>query len=147
MSLTIRPLQSTDRKEWERLWTAYLAFYKTELPQEIFDVYFERLLGNDPENFSGLIAEIDGKPVGLTHYLFHCHGWKVEKVCYLQDLWADPDVRGQGVGRALIEEVYARAKAAKSPDVYWLTAQDNAQARLLYDRVAKLSPFIVYKGP
>lgn len=147
MSLTIRAITATDRPEWERLWKAYLAFYKTELTKDIYDVYFERLLGNDPRDFSGLIAEIDGKPVGLTHYLFHRHGWKVEEVCYLQDLWADPEVRGKGIGRALIEAVYERAAAAGSPVVYWNTAEDNAQARLLYDRVAKLTPFLKYQGP
>lgn len=147
MTLTIRPITAADQSEWERLWTAYLAFYKTELTKDIYDVYFERLLGNDPRDFSGLIAEIDGKPVGLTHYLFHRHGWKVEEVCYLQDLWADPEVRGKGIGRALIEAVYERAAAAGSPTVYWNTAEDNAQARLLYDRVAKLTPFLKYQGP
>jgi GNAT superfamily N-acetyltransferase len=74
-------------------------------------VYFERLLGDDPQDFSGLIAEVDGRPVGLTHYVFHRHGWRVENVCYLQDLYADPEVRGRGVGRALIEAVYAEADA------------------------------------
>lgn len=147
MSLIIRPIETSDRSEWERLWTAYLAFYETELPVDIYNVYFGRLLGDDPRDFSGLIAEIDGKAVGLTHFVFHRHGWKVEDVCYLQDLWADPEVRGKGIGRALIEAVYERAAAAKSPNVYWNTAQDNVQARLLYDRVGKLTPFIKYQGP
>lgn len=87
---------------------------------------------------------MDGKLVGLTHYLFHRHGWKVEDTCYLQDLYADPDVRGMGVGRALIEAVYAAADAAGAPSVYWLTQDFNHTARQLYDRIGTKSPFIKY---
>jgi GNAT superfamily N-acetyltransferase len=65
--------------------------------------------------FRGLIATLDGRPVGLVHYLFHRHGWKIENVCYLQDLYADPEVRGKGIGRALIEAVYAAADAEGCP--------------------------------
>ncbi|WP_380052593.1 GNAT family N-acetyltransferase [Falsihalocynthiibacter sp. SS001] len=147
MSLIVRDLTPEDRPEWERLWTGYLEFYKTTLPPEVYASTFARLLGNDPRDFNGLIAELDGKPVGLTHYLFHRHAWKIEDVCYLQDLWADPNVRGQGIGRALIETVYERAADAGSTNVYWLTAEDNAQARQLYDRIGALTPFIKYQGP
>ncbi|MEY8098561.1 N-acetyltransferase family protein [Falsihalocynthiibacter sp. S25ZX9] len=147
MTVHIRPLTLEDKSEWSRLWRGYLSFYKTTLPDHIYDVYFERLLRDDPRDFNGLIAEIDGKPVGLTHYIFHRHGWKVEDVCYLQDLWADPHVRGKGIGRALIEAVYEKAAKAGNPSVYWNTAQDNAQARQLYDRIASLTPFLKYQGP
>jgi GNAT superfamily N-acetyltransferase len=63
----------------------------------------------------------------------------------LQDLFADPDVRGSGIGRALIEGVYAKAKEAGSPEVYWMTQEFNATARRLYDRIAEKTPFIVYQ--
>lgn len=143
-NVTVRPLLATDRAEWDRLWTAYLAFYETSRPTEIFDTYFDRLMGDDPQDFHGLVAEVEGKLVGLTHYLFHRHGWSVENVCYLQDLYADPEVRGKGVGRALIEAVYAQADAAGAPSVYWLTQDFNTEARKLYDRIGTLTPFIKY---
>ncbi|WP_099826450.1 GNAT family N-acetyltransferase [Oceaniglobus indicus] len=146
-NITIRPLATDDRAEWSRLWRAYLAFYNTELPPHIYDSTFARLLGDDPQDFNGFIAEIDGRPVGLTHYLFHRHGWKIENTCYLQDLYADPEVRGQGVGRALIEAVYDAADAAGAPSVYWLTQDFNAEARQLYDRIATLTPFVKYARP
>ena len=142
---TVRPLAQSDRADWDRLWTAYLAFYETARPQEIFDTYFARLLGDDPQDFNGLVAEVDGKVVGLTHYLFHRHGWRVENVCYLQDLYADPHVRGHGVGRALIEGVYAASDRAGISSVYWLTQDFNHEARRLYDRIGKLSPVIRYE--
>ena len=144
MTVVIRPLEFRDHADWHRLWTAYLAFYATTLPEEIFTSTFARLMGDDPQDYSGLIAEVDGKPLGLAHYLFHRHGWRVENVCYLQDLFVDPAARGTGMGRALIEAVYARADAAGAPAVYWLTQDFNTQARQLYDRIGKVTPFIKY---
>jgi len=143
-ALIVRPLSASDRDAWAGLWTAYLEFYNTTLPEDIFDVFFERLLGDDPQNFNALVAELDGKLVGLTHFLFHRHGWKIENTCYLQDLFAAPAVRGKGIGRALIEAVYAAADQAGAPSVYWLTQDNNAEARRLYDRVGTLTPFIKY---
>jgi GNAT superfamily N-acetyltransferase len=141
----VRPLSVSDRSEWSDLWGAYLGFYGTERPKDIHDAYFARLLGDDPQDFNGLVAEQDGKLVGLTHYLFHRHGWSIEKVCYLQDLFADLNVRGTGVGRKLIEGVYAAADAAGAPSVYWLTQAPNIQARVLYDQIGTLTPFVKYQ--
>jgi GNAT superfamily N-acetyltransferase len=142
--ITIRAIQETDRPEWERLWKDYLAFYKTSVLPEVYETSFTRLLGNDPHDFHGLLAEVDGKPVGLVHYLIHRHMWKIENVIYLQDLYADPQVRGQGVGRKLIQAVYDAGDAAGCPSVYWLTQDFNTDARKLYDRIGTLSPFIRY---
>lgn len=145
--LTIRPLTAGDRADWDVLWHGYLAYYETTLPPEVFDTYFARLLSDDPQEYHGRLAIADGKPVGLVHYLFHRHGWRVENVVYLQDLYVSPRTRGLGVGRALIEAVYAEADAAGCPSVYWLTQDFNAPARKLYDSVGVLTPFIKYQRP
>lgn len=145
--LTIRPLRPEDRSDWAGLWRGYLEFYETSLPETVYDSTFARLLGDDPQDFNALVAEADGRLVGLTHYLFHRHAWKVENVCYLQDLYAVPEMRGKGVGRALIEAVYAAADANGTPAVYWLTQEFNTTARQLYDRIGVLTPFIRYQRP
>ncbi len=145
MATTIRPLRASDEAEWRRLWTGYLEFYEASVPEEVYQTTFARLLGDDPHDFYGLIAEQDGKSIGLTHYLFHRHCWRVENVIYLQDLYVDPAARGTGAGRALIEAVYAAGDAAGCSSVYWLTQDFNATARQLYDRVATLTPFIKYQ--
>ncbi|MEO1274279.1 MAG: GNAT family N-acetyltransferase [Pseudomonadota bacterium] len=144
-SVTIRPLERRDEAAWRRLWTGYLEFYGTSVSEEVYATYFERLLGDDPQDFHCLVAETaDGTLVGLTHYLFHRHGWRIENVIYLQDLYVDPATRGTGAGRALIEAVYAAADAAGCPAVYWLTQEGNATARQLYDRIATATDFIKY---
>ena len=88
---------------------------------------------------------LDGRAVGLAHYLFHRSCWTLNDICYLQDLYADPEVRGTGIGRALIEAVYGKAAEAGAPEVYWMTQEFNATARRLYDRIADKTPFIIYQ--
>ncbi|MEO1313347.1 MAG: GNAT family N-acetyltransferase [Pseudomonadota bacterium] len=141
----IRPVEARDQAEWRRLWTAYLEFYEASVSAEVYETTFARLLSDDPWEFRGLLAVLEGRPVGLVHYLFHRHGWRVENVIYLQDLYVDPDQRGTGLGRQLIEAVYAAGDAAGCPSVYWLTQEFNHDARKLYDRVATVTPFIKYQ--
>ncbi len=132
---------------WRDLWGAYLAFYETELPDLVYRTSFARLVDRTVGDYHGLIAEDDRAPVGIAHYIFHRHGWKVEEVCYLQDLYVSDEGRGKGAGRALIEAVYAAADAAGRPDVYWLTQEFNTTARRLYDRIGTCTPFVKYRRP
>jgi len=143
MSLIIRQIERADRDEWRRLWSAYLQFYDTTLPESVFDAAFGRLTSDDPR-FQGRLAVQDDKPVGLVHFLFDESFWQPEGRIYLQDLYADPDARGKGIGRALIEAVYAVADQAGRPSVWWMTQDHNATARQLYDRIGVKTPFIKY---
>jgi GNAT superfamily N-acetyltransferase len=143
--VTIRPLAKSDEAEWRRLWTLYLEFYESSVSEQVYQTTWRRLHSGDEGEFKGLIAELDGRPVGLTHYLYHRHCWRLENVCYLQDLYADETARGKGVGRALIQAVYDAADAAGCPTVYWLTQDFNATARRLYDRIGAKTPFIKYQ--
>lgn len=140
----VRPLKPQDRASWGGLWRGYLDYYQTTLPPEMYDIAFNRMLTGSAHELHGLVAEQDGTLVGLTHYLFHRHGWRVEPVVYLQDLYVSKPARGTGTGRALIKAVYDAADAAGCPSVYWLTQDFNAAARKLYDRVATKTPFIKY---
>lgn len=145
MPVIIRPLRPADQVAWRGLWTAYLEFYGSTVGEDVYAATFARLLNDNPHDFHARVAEQDGVLVGLTHYLFHRHCWKIEDVCYLQDLYAAPAVRGFGVGRALIEAVYAAADAAGAPTVYWTTQDHNTTARRLYDRIAQKTEFIKYQ--
>lgn len=141
----IRPIGPGDGPAWRALWRAYLDFYGTRLADEIYATTFARLTDPGVTDYNGFLALEDGAPVGLVHYIFHRHGWQIEDVCYLQDLYVAAGVRGTGAGRALIEAVYRAADAAGKPNVYWLTQADNATARRLYDRIGSVTPFIKYR--
>ena len=143
--ITVRGIRAEDEAAWRRLWRGYLDFYETELPEAVYATSFARLTDPEVRDYHGLLALAGGEPVGLAHYIFHRHGWQIEDVCYLQDLYVAPEARGTGAGRALIEAVYAAADAAGRPNVYWLTQTSNATARKLYDRLATVTPFIKYR--
>ena len=142
--ITIRPLELSDNAEWRRLWTLYLDFYETTVSEDVYRFTWQRLF--EPGEFEpkGLLAIVDGKPVGLVHYLYHRSCWAIANNCYLQDLFAVPEVRGTGVGRALIESVHAAAARAGVSNVYWMTHETNKVGRRLYDRIARRTGFIEY---
>ncbi len=144
--VTIRPIRAEDHPAWDALWQGYLAYYETELDDRVRRTAFDKLIAPDTKTH-GFLALADGKPVGLVHYIFHDHLWRPEGVCYLQDLFTTPDQRGKGVAGKLINAVYDAADEAGAPRVYWLTQEFNTTARMLYDKVAKLSPFIKYDRP
>jgi GNAT superfamily N-acetyltransferase len=147
-SVTIRPVAPNDFAQWKPLWDGYNRFYgradATALPDAITQMTWSRFF-DAYEPVHALVAERDGQLIGLVHYLFHRSTIQIAPTCYLQDLFTSEASRGQGVGRALIEAVYERAKAAGASRVYWLTHETNATAIRLYDQVAERSGFIVYR--
>jgi GNAT superfamily N-acetyltransferase len=142
--VSIRPVGEDERAAWEPLWQGYLTFYKTSLPPENTDVAWKRF--HDPDEPMFLLgAYVDGKLTGIVQYLFHRSTWTPGNYCYLQDLFVTESGRGHGVGRALIEAVYEKARQAGASRVHWLTQTTNAQARILYDQVADDSGFMQYR--
>jgi len=143
----IRPVRPTDYDAWLPLWDGYNEFYgragATALDPAITETTWKRFF--DPgEPLFALVAEAGGSLEGLAHYLYHRSTTRVEPVCYLQDLYTTPARRGHGIGRALIEGVYAGARRAGLKRVYWQTQESNTPGRRLYERIAKHHGFIVY---
>lgn len=144
MSVVIRSLEAKDSSKWSSMWTEYLKFYDSEVTIDIREMTFTRLIDPDQKVQNCLVAERNGNLIGLIHFIYHAHNWKIEDVCYLQDLYVDPKARGQGVGGALIKKVYATADLNGTPSVYWMTQDFNVKARILYDQIGNLTPFIKY---
>jgi GNAT superfamily N-acetyltransferase len=144
----VRPVTSADFDQWLPLWDGYNTFYgrsgPTALDSRITQTTWKRFL--DPrEPVHALVAESEGRLVGLVHYIFHRSTIFLGSVCYLQDLFTAPELRGKGIGKTLIEAVCERARAGDARRVYWLTHETNATARRLYDQLAERSGFIVYR--
>lgn len=146
--LVIRPVERQDHDQWLPLWAGYNAFYErvgpTAVPDHVTETTWQRFF-DAYEPVNALVAESDGKLLGLVHYIFHRITTSISPTCYLQDLFTSREARGKGVGRALIEAVYEKAREAGAPRVYWLTHETNTTAMLLYDKVAESSGFVQYR--
>jgi GNAT superfamily N-acetyltransferase len=143
--IVITPFRPDDRQRWAELWRGYLDFYETVLPEANYEHTWRNLMIPGPVYGFGARLGGTAEPlVGITHYLFHDHIWSTKPVCYLGDLFVDRSARGTGCGRALIERVADAARERDCMRLYWTTKEDNATARLLYDRLAKFNDFIRY---
>jgi GNAT superfamily N-acetyltransferase len=140
----VRPLAQSDKAAWLQLWSGYLKFYKAELSDKQSELTWNRLL-DDSYNSFGLVVEVDGKVLGLTHYSFQTSTWAEKDYCYLEDLFVDLNTRGQGLGRALIDAVRDIAIANGSSRIYWNTDRTNETARKLYDSYSQESGKIQYR--
>ena len=142
--MKIRLAQKQDYPQWLPLWKGYQAFYKISIAEPVTQTTLARFM--DPaEPMHCAVAELDGLLVGVVHYIMHRSCWTEGDYIYLQDLFTAPDVRGKGIGRALIEHVYAAAKAQGCSRVHWLTHESNTDAMKLYDNIAEKSGFIQYR--
>ncbi|SDL99496.1 GNAT family N-acetyltransferase [Pseudomonas indica] len=142
--LEIRPISAADHDAWLPLWQGYQRFYQADIPAETSAVTWQRFL--DPaEPMHAALAWLDGRAVGLVHFIYHRSCWTVGNYCYLQDLFVAEGLRGEGIGRRLIEHVYATAQAAGCSRVHWLTHETNTEAMKLYERIADRSGFVQYR--
>lgn len=143
--MRVRKVRPDDREGWNPLWQGYQKYYQIDL-SETTENTWQRLMTPEADGPFCLVCEDEaGELIGFTTYLFHGHTWQPEPRCYLIDLFSIPRLRGKGIGRALIEAVYEKADEHNCCQVYWLTQDFNEAGRRLYDRVAKLTPFIKYQ--
>lgn len=142
--LLIRDPIQGDEAAWRRLWSGYLTFYKEDVPEAVTAATWARALDPDVPMF-GRLAEHDGAVVGFTISTLHPSTWTRSLNCYLEDLFVDPDVRGGGVGRALIDDLLNLARQKGWSRLYWHTAAGNETARRLYDRYTKADDHVRYR--
>ena len=146
MNINIRELKESDKDRWLELWAGYLDFYKSTLSNEQTEFTFKRLINHDQKMY-GFVAENENEVIGFTHCLFRPSTWTETDYCYLEDLFVDSNIRGKGVGRALINRVVELAKEKNSKRVYWTTQEFNKTARVLYDSITSVSEFVQYRLP
>ena len=146
MTLTIRAIEEKDKDQWLKLWAGYLEFYKSTISPEQTELTWKRLINNELKMF-GFVAESEEGVIGFTHCLFRPSTWTETDYCYLEDLFVDPNIRGKGVGRALMNKVFELANEKNSKRVYWTTQEFNKTARVLYDSITLVSEFVQYRLP
>jgi GNAT superfamily N-acetyltransferase len=146
MTLKIRAIEEKDKDQWLKLWAGYLEFYKSTISPEQTELTWKRLINNELKMF-GFVAESEEGIIGFTHCLFRPSTWTETDYCYLEDLFVNPNIRGKGVGRSLMDKVFELAKEKKSKRVYWTTQEFNKTARVLYDSITPVSEFVQYRLP
>lgn len=139
--LQISTLKSSDRTAWQVLAQGYRDFYAIPTTAAEFDAAWRRIV--ETGTVHGLGARWDGQLVGIAHFFPHYSTW-AGSVYYLQDLFTAPEARGKGVARALIDEIAHQARQTGAQRFYWMTQENNATARLLYEKIAKYNGFIRY---
>lgn len=143
-NINIRFVQDSDFSDWLALWEAYNIFYKRTVAIGVTQTTWARFL--DPsEPVFGLVATDGDRIIGMATYLFHRNTSLISDICYLQDLFTLPELRGSGVGRLLVEAVTDRARKAGCPRIYGQTHETNSTAMKLYDQIAVKTGFLVYR--
>lgn len=142
--VTVRDCLADDEAAWRRLWAGYNRFYGADVPALVTDTAWLRLL--DPgAPLLGRLAERAGRVVGFSVSVLHAGTWTIDPICYLEDLFVEAEARGQGVGRALIEDLIALARSRGWSRLYWHTEASNMAARRLYDTFALADGFVRYR--
>ena len=142
--LVIRPLAREDKSAWQKLWLAYCDFYEQDIAQPVTDANWDRI--HDPNSVIQGYGAYDGQGalLGIAHIILHPHTWSTKTLCYLEDLFVAPAVRGRDVGHALIEFLWKKAAIEGWGRLYWHTATNNAAARRLYDRFKPADAVVRY---
>lgn len=147
-NVSIRPVVRNDYAQWLVLWEHYNASNgrsgEKALDADITLMTWSRFF-DAYEPMYALVAENNGRLVGLTHYIFHHSTTAIQPNCYLQDLFTSEAVQARGVGQALINGVFDAARRAGTSRVYWLTHESNLTAMQLYDKLAEKSGFVMYR--
>ena len=144
--VAVRPLAVRDRDPWRALFQAYIAYYGADVSDAVIEATWQRLVDPTVEDMGGLVAvRAGGELIGLAHVVLHPSTWSATGYCYLEDLYVTETARRLGAGRALIAAVYELADARGASRTYWATRSDNATARVLYDQMGVVSPFIQYR--
>ncbi len=139
-----RRLTFEDAESWYELWQSYLEFHDIELPYEVTQTTFARLITREKRGFRCIVADLDGRVAGFAHYMIHRHNFRIENVCLLQDLYVSPELRGIGVGSALVKGVYKRADRMKAPYVYWQARHNNEAGIGLSTKFGREASFLKF---
>jgi GNAT superfamily N-acetyltransferase len=139
----IRAALPSDEPAWRQLWKAYLDFYAASVGDEVTNRTWQRIL--DPDSaVMCIVAEVDGQVYGFANCVVHENTWETQPVCYLEDLYVTAAARGHGIGAALIEWLRNAMRAEGWARLYWVTREDNTQARHLYDKFTQADGFVRY---
>ena len=142
--IRIRPLEAGDELAWRKLWAGYCRYYQVSIDAGTTQHTWERLMAFASPVKAIVADSADDGVVGIANYILHENTWEVNPVCYLEDLFVAPDLRGSGVGYKLIDWLVAAMAREGWSRLYWMTRENNYRARGLYDKYAPRDGFVRY---
>ena len=123
----------------------YQEFYKVANISDSKNRDFFSQFGESNSAGCLFIFRLDGNAVAFATVYFSYASSIASKVGIMNDLYTTPEIRGQGVGRQLIEHCHTFASKNGAARLQWTTATDNEKAQKLYDSMgAKKSTWHVY---
>lgn len=140
----IRDIRESDRDDWQRLFTEYGVFYKTDFNERVLDGVWAWLMDAESE-VCAVVAVDNGRAFGFAHYRQLPDTFTAGPAWFLDDLYVEPGHRGSGAGAALIDAVAERAASDGGGTLRWITAADNATAQSVYDKLATKTTWVTYE--
>ncbi|MGQ0676646.1 MAG: GNAT family N-acetyltransferase [Rhodospirillales bacterium] len=139
----VRPAEA-DKPQWRRLYDGYAQFYKRPMDDAKANLVWSWIM--DPGHaVECLLAKTpDGRVVGLAHVREFPRPLLAATAGFLDDLFVDPQFRGQGVVDELMRALRELAAKRGWAAIRWITAEDNYRARSVYDRVGRKTHWVTY---
>ncbi|QJR09827.1 hypothetical protein DSM104443_00877 [Usitatibacter rugosus] len=143
--MKIRMAEARDEPRWRELWDGYTRFYEREPNEATTRHTWARILDAKSPVEAIVVEDEAGRVIGIANYLLHENTSTLAPVCYLQDLFVDPQVRAHGAGKAMIDWLVSEMKHRGWARLYWATKENNYRARGLYDKYTPHSGFLRYQ--
>lgn len=131
--LAIRDAVASDAPEILRFIRA-LAEYEKLLDQvHATEDSLRRALFGERPFAHAILASWNGVPAGFALYFFNFSTFLGKPGLYLEDLFVLPELRGHGIGKALLVELARRAQAIGCGRMEWAVLDWNAPAIRFYE--------------
>ena len=131
--LTIRPAVIADTDTILRFIRELAVYEKAEHEVLSTPAHIHRTLFAPQPAVFGLMAELDGAPVGFAMYFFNYSTWQGQHGLYLEDLYVTPQARGVGAGKALLQRLAKIAVEQDCGRFEWSVLDWNTPAIDFYD--------------
>jgi GNAT superfamily N-acetyltransferase len=88
--------------------------------------------GPDPK-YRCIVAEWNGQPAGFAFFFYNYSTWRGRPGLYLEDLFVLPELRGHGIGKALLQELAKIAVNEHCYGIRWMVLEWNEPALKFYE--------------
>ena len=140
----IRKLEQKDKENWTKLYKGYANFYKVPMNTGVLDTLWS-WIQDENHDVKAICFVLESKIVGIAHYRTMPRPIKGQYIGFLDDLFVEPEFRGQKIAQKLISHLKSLSKANNWDGIRWITHSSNKTAKILYDKIGKNTGFELYE--